>query len=649
MTQDKPARQSNPSGLGTDAFFERIMRGPGAHAGERLHYLALALEGFMAAGTKDQALAVYEMFCDIYQARPSGKVSGTEAASAADAAADPASADASVSAVQTSSDAEDASAVPAGTDGPAPDAASLTDLFDALKSYEENAAVLNDRQRDHIVHSVNVFLLGLQVYLHNEAFRRAFAGQVHTRLDRPFFALPDEEFLFCWGIAALFHDIGYPVEIISNQIRQYIDMVGSVQGGSAQGGNASAGPFIDYLDFSAFDSMRDRGPSCRGIPERRPTGLLAASLSGSFPVPLTRLQAAVDAHLANMQRGGFVDHGYYSAIIVLKWYGGLIAQLPDGQGSFFDEVVLAAEAILLHNFYYGTLMKPPISLPPLEPGTNALAFLLILCDELQEWNREAYGRRDRAQALFIDTSEIEVSNTRLSLRFMTDKGMFSDSFAAGKAAAIMKRLDVTGVFPHGLSLSCETGTRYYLDTRLSGQVMPRLLIDELERLARLIHEDYVRTQQERNPGVELEFPEWDSLTPSLKYSNIRQAATISDKLNRIGCYLGKAHVADEDGTPGGSDAPGGSGTGQGSAEPVGAFTHDEVEYLAEYEHELWVKERLESGWVYGPEKDVMQKTSPYLVPYSELSEDIKQLDRDTILNIIPLAARVGLAVYRHPA
>lgn len=41
------------------------------------------------------------------------------------------------------------------------------DLLDVLKNYEENAAVLIDKQRDHYIHSVNVFILGLCIYAQN--------------------------------------------------------------------------------------------------------------------------------------------------------------------------------------------------------------------------------------------------------------------------------------------------------------------------------------------------------------------------------------------------------------------------------------------------------------------------------------------------
>ena len=41
----------------------------------------------------------------------------------------------------------------------------------------------------------------------------------------------------------------------------------------------------------------------------------------------------------------------------------------------------------------------------------------------------------------------------------------------------------------------------------------------------------------------------------------------------------------------------------------------------------------------------LEKTSPYLVPYDQLSEEIKDYDRDAIRNIPALVERGGMAVY----
>ncbi len=103
------------------------------------------------------------------------------------------------------------------------------DLLDVLLSYEERASTLIDKQRDHYVHSVNVFLLGLCVYSQNPNFRAAFDAVNLDKTSYPFsYDTKGEEFFYRWGIASLFHDVGYPVEIIGKQINKFISFATEV-------------------------------------------------------------------------------------------------------------------------------------------------------------------------------------------------------------------------------------------------------------------------------------------------------------------------------------------------------------------------------------------------------------------------------------
>ena len=77
---------------------------------------------------------------------------------------------------------------------------------------------------------------------------------------------------------------------------------------------------------------------------------------------------------------------------------------------------------------------------------------------------------------------------------------------------------------------------------------------------------------------------------------------------------------------------------------VKEFPPELVEFMAELEHEAWMQERLSRGWKLG-ERNAEKKTSPYLVPYDQLSEEIKDYDRDAIRNIPALVERSGMAVY----
>ena len=77
------------------------------------------------------------------------------------------------------------------------------------------------------------------------------------------------------------------------------------------------------------------------------------------------------------------------------------------------------------------------------------------------------------------------------------------------------------------------------------------------------------------------------------------------------------------------------------------FTPDEVEMLAVKEHERWMDDYLRAGWVHAPgDKQNHKKTHPSLVPWSQLTEDEKEKDRDTIRSLPVFLARAGFQIER---
>jgi hypothetical protein len=66
------------------------------------------------------------------------------------------------------------------------------------------------------------------------------------------------------------------------------------------------------------------------------------------------------------------------------------------------------------------------------------------------------------------------------------------------------------------------------------------------------------------------------------------------------------------------------------------FTGEQVEELARRGHDRWQDERRQAAWRYGPVRDAHAKLSPYLVPWDELIEDVRNLDRDAV-RLIPLS------------
>lgn len=69
-----------------------------------------------------------------------------------------------------------------------------------------------------------------------------------------------------------------------------------------------------------------------------------------------------------------------------------------------------------------------------------------------------------------------------------------------------------------------------------------------------------------------------------------------------------------------------------------------TERIAENTHDVWAKGRIAEGWRYGAVKDAGAKTTPLLVPYSELPECEKDYDRNTAMEAIKLVVKLGYRI-----
>ncbi len=153
-----------------------------------------------------------------------------------------------------------------------------------------------------------------------------------------------------------------------------------------------------------------------------------------------------------------------------------------------------------------------------------------------------------------------------------------------------------------------------------------------EILARAIHENYVRYEKEKGftPETNPSMVPWDELPERLKESNRRAADHIRVKLEAIGCDIAITNDWDV---------------------PLFEFSEEEVELMAEMEHESWVAEKLSKGWKYGPTRDDEAKTHPCLVPWNQLISDERykdepDKDRDLVRGIPAFLAKARFQIYR---
>jgi hypothetical protein len=81
------------------------------------------------------------------------------------------------------------------------------------------------------------------------------------------------------------------------------------------------------------------------------------------------------------------------------------------------------------------------------------------------------------------------------------------------------------------------------------------------------------------------------------------------------------------------------------AEPV-LLQSEQLELLARMEHDRWWADRVLDGWTLNAVRDNKRKYHPNLVPYDELTEPIKQLDRDSVLQMIEILDSEGYVIAR---
>jgi hypothetical protein len=220
-----------------------------------------------------------------------------------------------------------------------------------------------------------------------------------------------------------------------------------------------------------------------------------------------------------------------------------------------------------------------------------------------------------------------------------------DDDAAGLRAAIRARRGLDGAIPIVVcttnrassvtELLSESGSNI-LPNVWSFEVLERVCTPEVllngmsETMAQAFHAGYVERELANgsNPSAPSMRP-WEQLAETFRRSNRDLAHSIGAKLRRINCAI--EPMADWDA-------------------PVFTFAPEELELLAQLEHERWSTDRLRDGWIYGPVRDVEKKTHPDLLPWDDLSETVREKDREAV-RLIPelLATYAGFSIVRRPA
>lgn len=335
-------------------------------------------------------------------------------------------------------------------------------LTNILRKYEENAGRVIERQRDHYVHSVYVFILGLTIYVNNEHVQNIFNEYALNKSNYPdSYDTKNEEFFYRWGLAALFHDIAYPLEITVKQANRYLDVIW----GYPDKTSGYKKIYMEMPDFKEFIRLPTLKPDRKYFKEyylKYPffkdgfkgdvVDLLSEMIAKNFHIPLTKLKRYMKRFVNDMKQQAFIDHGFYSSVIMARWHYYLIKMTNWNPAYFYFPVIDSASAILLHNFYRLVLMKEPFCLNKMRIDKHPIAFLLILCDELQEWCRKGYGESD-ADMVNPDGVIVNVNCDEMEISYIfRDVCLPDDDMLKKKKESILKILCCDNLFKKGIVL-----------------------------------------------------------------------------------------------------------------------------------------------------------------------------------------------------
>ena len=497
-------------------------------------------------------------------------------------------------------------------------------MIELLSEFESNASSLLMKHRDHYSHSVYVFALGLAIYETNAEYRRIFREYYKDMI--PFREGDTEKerdtksacfFLEYWGLASLFHDIGYPFEIPFEQVMAYFEVDKKKRGRGTI--------YLAYHDVDALTALGDEAKTRFREIYKRDFGTtdellafditekLGAAYGFDYDYMLGKLRSKPGEPNEN---GYFMDHAYFSSA---RLCGELFETIGKEQG---PEKITAAHvdvlsAIMLHN----SLFKFAVAFykedddkrkPELKAELHPLAYMLMICDELQCWDRTAYGRNSRKE-LHPMAADFDFSGGAIDAVYYYDaeeSQKISDFRAeydewAARAAAAEKRGEAfdeeaprlkaysdmnekekkftseiehivdTSIMPLTVMPSVRKADRSVKHTYLSDSNFLHLYDFAVSLNGRYSHqgeEAKVKTEQleEEFNGMSLEY----------KLSNIHQARSFDAYLNKIGCFYTDKPV---------------------DFDMLRKFSQEELDTIAPMEHERWVREHISMAWTEGDE------------------------------------------------
>ena len=560
-------------------------------------------------------------------------------------------------------------------------------IVELLGEFEANSSVLLMKHRDHYSHSVYVFALGLAIYESNANFRRAFNNFYHFDPDGND---PEQSgsaanfFLEFWGLTSLFHDIGYPFELSFEQMIAYFDA------DDARGKS----PYIIYKNMETMTALCPQAQKRF----RKLYGREFHTINEVLAFDITQKLGAVydfsENYLLKVLEGKpvvpekysyYMDHAYFSSLLVFREMNEVMGFGAESGSPARKEVlrtthVDALSAILLHYvvYRYSIAFSDEGTRPNLTMELHPLAWLLMLCDELQCWDRAAYGRNSRSELQPMSV-EFDFSDNRLVARYQYDEeeqdkidaylwkyATWKKNGKPGEAPELKAYSDMAGEnksFLHEIELLIDTSgipLTVVCDITPVDRSSKKLYLSysnfiHMYDFALALNARYTHDGHEDEVDQQVMEAEFEALSQEYKLMNINQVKSFSRYLNAIHCFYTDRQV---------------------DFDMLTAFTPEEIGIIGPMEYARWVREHQSMGWHFGdvyeriPVPDGVNESAwsqmlreqmrchklamdgdltkeKILVHYEELSDADKGKDWKPFNSMLKLVKRFdGLRIYR---
>ena len=478
-----------------------------------------------------------------------------------------------------------------------------------LSEYESNGSSLLMKHRDHYSHSVFVFALGLAIYETNAHFRRAFDSYYHFDQAEDGKQASSEAahfFLEYWGITSLFHDIGYPFELTFEQVMAFFE--------AGDDDRTANNPFVVYKNMKTMTELspraQERFERLYGRKFRTIDELLAFDLTRK----LGPFYGFSEEYLRKTLKRkpvrpesfcGYMDHAYFSSLLL---YHMLEAAMETGvkEGSrkrpqvFGPAHVDALGAILLHYdlYTYSIASSEDGTKPKLSMDMHPLAWLLLLCDELQCWDRTAYGRNSRKE-LHPMAVEFDFSKDRILARYLYDEKEQDkiDTYlwayvkwkqngkqgSRPKLKAYSEMANEEKSFVRNIEQIVDTSTvpiTVVCDTAPVNRGNKHIYLSSssflhIHDFAAALNARYAPIGDEDDVDRSVMEKDFSVLSLEYKLSSINQVKSFGRYLHEIHCFYTDRQV---------------------DFDMLEAFTPEQILRFAPLEHERWLREHRSMGW-----------------------------------------------------